>query len=460
MNKKLVIEFVALQRLASAFVAGCVLTTTGCVKIGHEVRYTEPGRALNRIEDPYYHSPQTGRIVMRPKKAAQYCYSEPAFYGYEATCWQRWPDGWVGCPCQEEEIAVATPIRGPEQLPAAEAETPSQIHTPPTSTAPSTPPAEQPSPSDRGSYDDAYDPTTIPVEPQSGLADATRTVEVPRPSQVETANLPTEIAPKVNQQATNPSPAPIPNIDSSPPTQRRAMRRNIPSLPVAGTESMPKSSNEKTIDHGPAGIVNPSTEPARPTTVATTLTDDHQPESAPVAIQHLSDPLEEVDPPVREWNVRANSSRDAKPSFAANESAEVPSLTLSEKTTASTPLAQSPNPHATAHPPIEAATTVPTTPFVAILTGPIGSASSRTERIISDSANQPNASELRFAATQGEAAPLRHRWSPEPTDPDTATLVFRQQSANNGIGNEKRPASRPALSARPSPESKNEIRVR
>ena len=87
-----------------ALAGSMALPFTGCVKLAHEIRYSAVGRAAADRHEPYYHSPDTGRIVLRPKQVDKYCYTEPSFYGYEATCWQKWPEGWIGCPIQEEIV--------------------------------------------------------------------------------------------------------------------------------------------------------------------------------------------------------------------------------------------------------------------------------------------------------------------------------------------------------------------
>src|SRR5690606_13946322 len=72
-----------------------LLGSTGCAPIHHALHYGFPGRQLSELRWSYYHSPHTGRIV--PKPHAVVC-PEPACFGYEATCWQAWPEFCVGCP--------------------------------------------------------------------------------------------------------------------------------------------------------------------------------------------------------------------------------------------------------------------------------------------------------------------------------------------------------------------------
>lgn len=455
MNTKLVLEHMILTRLASAIVTGCLLTTTGCVKIGHEVRYSEAGRALNRIEDPYYHSPQTGRIVMRPKKAAQYCYSEPAYYGFEATCWQRWPDGWVGCPCQEETIENLTPNHTPEQLPTTEAESSPHFQPLPPSQDPSTSPIEQPSPSDRSSHGNAPDPASPPGQ-ATNLSAASPATNEPVPPSVENDGRYGEIATQIDLHATSQTPAPAPVVDATLPTQRRAARRNIPSLSVADARSEwnPLDGNES------ADNTKNDVKPTPRVTTYTAEVRSHPPDSPPAAITHLSDPLEEIDYAVPNWNARLGTTDSSKEILLTeNESVNVTSVTPVTKRTEQprqVTISSTPVPHPRGQAMIE-----PTVPSVATLSETVESeASVVTGRIVSDIASPPSVSELKFVGTQDKPCTVSHRWSTVAADVGAADLEFRVTSSE--LHQRTLPASRTraTLSAKPSHESKNEIRVR
>ena len=47
----------------------------------------------------YYHSAHTGRII--PREHRKHCVVEPPCFGYEPTCWHRWPDECGRCPVEE-----------------------------------------------------------------------------------------------------------------------------------------------------------------------------------------------------------------------------------------------------------------------------------------------------------------------------------------------------------------------
>ena len=85
--------------VVGAFVA---VSFTGCGKpmLYHFKHYHRPFAAISKSNQTYFHSSQTGKIIEKDP-CASYC--EPGCYGYEPTCWTRWPSDCEGaCPMQGE----------------------------------------------------------------------------------------------------------------------------------------------------------------------------------------------------------------------------------------------------------------------------------------------------------------------------------------------------------------------
>ena len=104
------------------------LLATGCATVKYDLHHakSELHELSGHNNWPFYHSPHTGEIVPKHSSHGVDCYEyyEPPFYGYNATCWRRWPAGWVGCPMVEEEIIVEEPIKGYVPAPADVKQTP------------------------------------------------------------------------------------------------------------------------------------------------------------------------------------------------------------------------------------------------------------------------------------------------------------------------------------------------
>jgi hypothetical protein len=90
------------QALAS-LVAASLLATSGCAKLYHAIHYNCVAEALTDHHRLYYHSPSTGRIIV--KKRAEDCRVELPCYGYSSTCWRQWPEGCEKCPVESSEPA-------------------------------------------------------------------------------------------------------------------------------------------------------------------------------------------------------------------------------------------------------------------------------------------------------------------------------------------------------------------
>jgi len=77
--------------------------SVGCAHVGeHWTHYWHQHSLVadmtEKHQDRYYHCPHCGQIVPREGfYKCPRCLSPAAFYGYHATCWRQFPDGW-GCP--------------------------------------------------------------------------------------------------------------------------------------------------------------------------------------------------------------------------------------------------------------------------------------------------------------------------------------------------------------------------
>ncbi len=94
---------------------GCARLQYGLYKVSREVHQ------LCGSDNPYYfHSPHTGEIMPRGHGECPPPCDLP-YFGYEATCWHRWPPGWTPCPCETaaEEMPLGAEIEiGPSNGPA------------------------------------------------------------------------------------------------------------------------------------------------------------------------------------------------------------------------------------------------------------------------------------------------------------------------------------------------------
>lgn len=95
------------QTAFAALLASSVLLG-GCAKVYHMVHYNPLAEAVQEHQLSYYHSPQTGRII--PKEHHPVCPVELPCFGYEPTCWYRWPGECVKCPVPGETIISDLPF--------------------------------------------------------------------------------------------------------------------------------------------------------------------------------------------------------------------------------------------------------------------------------------------------------------------------------------------------------------
>ena len=96
---------------ACVLALACVMNS-GCAKVYHAVHYNPLSLAMHDHAKNYYHSEDTGRIIAKDR-----CFipEEPPCYGYEPTCWTRWPADCPKCPvdCEcEQEVVISDHVVG------------------------------------------------------------------------------------------------------------------------------------------------------------------------------------------------------------------------------------------------------------------------------------------------------------------------------------------------------------
>jgi hypothetical protein len=93
-----------LRWTALALLATSTLLSGGCAKFFHEWHYNPVTRSLHDHRLSYYQSPHTGRII--PKEHHAMPMVEFPCFGYESTCWHRWPQECGPCPVQSADSMV------------------------------------------------------------------------------------------------------------------------------------------------------------------------------------------------------------------------------------------------------------------------------------------------------------------------------------------------------------------
>ena len=94
-----------LNWVAATLIAATTLMSGGCAKLYHMLHYNCVASLVNEHHRPFYHSPKTGRIIANEHRAN--CAVEPPCFGYEPTCWHRWPEECGKCP--QEEVIMDVP---------------------------------------------------------------------------------------------------------------------------------------------------------------------------------------------------------------------------------------------------------------------------------------------------------------------------------------------------------------
>ncbi len=93
-----------LSWIALALLATSTLLSGGCAKLYHTWHYNGLTRSIYEHRLSYYQSPHTGRII--PKEHHGVYGVELPCFGFESTCWHRWPEECVNCPVQGASSVV------------------------------------------------------------------------------------------------------------------------------------------------------------------------------------------------------------------------------------------------------------------------------------------------------------------------------------------------------------------
>ena len=114
-----------LTRMALVVLSATAVLASGCARTYHLTHYNCLGLLAAEHYRPYFHSPQTGRIIA--KEHGHFCTVEPPCFGFEPTCWNPWPaecpqqcnpPSQVNVPILMEEVVDPDPsVVQPEEMP-------------------------------------------------------------------------------------------------------------------------------------------------------------------------------------------------------------------------------------------------------------------------------------------------------------------------------------------------------
>jgi hypothetical protein len=198
------------------------------------------------------------------------CVTTPMFHGYHATCWRRWPDGWVGCP--EQQLPVESIPRGPAMPARATGPNADDVFQPrptleegqpsPGDSNQGTPPVlpertdypntgiEEPSPSDlpvlppesgdaRPAPDAMPPDATAPIEPRTHLMPPV-TPEQPVDGQPDVPPVADSPEPGLNDVPVDPDRSVMPLPVAEPADPQREPPQPIPATPETSNEVPPQ----------------------------------------------------------------------------------------------------------------------------------------------------------------------------------------------------------------------------
>ncbi len=108
-------------------ISGLSMWATGCGSWNHHVaKHSWFSRLTARHQEPYSQCEDCGQIIMnKSQHSCGNCATVEPYYGYKATCWAAWPEGWIACPespltgCMLSEDAIPSNL-APAQPVAAE----------------------------------------------------------------------------------------------------------------------------------------------------------------------------------------------------------------------------------------------------------------------------------------------------------------------------------------------------
>jgi hypothetical protein len=211
-------------------IAILICSSVGCVSWKHNLRkHSWCAKAAQKHDGRYYHCPHCGQIIPQAGNQCPGCFKVPAHYGYAATCWRTFPEGWG---CLPETVA-----KNPTFFQTGMLETEQPVQAAHTSDFDN---KDKDGGDDNASGDDAADmdveeiaPPIPDAEPSnsevqnshlpddSNLAEVEESVVMPNP----TASVPSHVVePTVPQEAktpaSKPSPVKNPSVTSTPTVSR------------------------------------------------------------------------------------------------------------------------------------------------------------------------------------------------------------------------------------------------
>ncbi|GAA5507325.1 hypothetical protein [Novipirellula caenicola] len=99
-----------------------ISASVGCVSVHHDWAQHCGFDKLRESKKSYYHCAHCGQIVANPHaKCCPHCAYVKPYYGYEPTCWNKFPEGW-GCPngaqaCHPEMLEMVPPVEYIDGIP-------------------------------------------------------------------------------------------------------------------------------------------------------------------------------------------------------------------------------------------------------------------------------------------------------------------------------------------------------
>ncbi|WP_372717312.1 hypothetical protein [Novipirellula sp.] len=99
-----------------------ISASVGCVSVHHDWAQHCGFDKFRESKKSYYHCAHCGQIVANPHaKCCPHCSYVKPYYGYEPTCWNKFPEGW-GCPngaqaCHPEMLEMVPPVEYSDGIP-------------------------------------------------------------------------------------------------------------------------------------------------------------------------------------------------------------------------------------------------------------------------------------------------------------------------------------------------------
>ena len=266
---------------------------SGCAPAYHFLHYHAPFEAIARSNKSYFHSQQTGRVIEK-NPCATYC--EPGCFGYEPTCWTKWPaECPENCPVQGDVLVDGSIILHEEVISEGPYEEVPK---------PASPGAAKPGGTDASSV------VPLPERPPAAIPPSYSVTRVVEPEPVVASHTPAQQKKETLAQQTHTSPPQEPttqqDVDSLQPTITRVPMADPeePQVDVGGQPS-PRSVADRSpaLPDVPQGEVI-SSEPSRhssrrkvvkmtmlPTLEPSALAEASEPQNVANAVGEAQDPI-------------------------------------------------------------------------------------------------------------------------------------------------------------------------